>query len=82
MPNLDDLRALEAQAPPPSQRGMLRRVRASWPFDWLDAIALIGLLLLGGSIALVWPPLAGAVVGVVLIVYAFLAALPPRGGQS
>lgn len=82
MPNLADLKALEAQPAPLQPRGLLRRVRLSWPFDWLDLIALVGLLLVGGSLALVWLPLAGIVVGVLLILYAFMAALPPRGGQS
>jgi hypothetical protein len=59
-------------------RGYMRRVRASWPFDWLDLIALLGLLLVGASLYLVWPPLAGVVVGVMLIVYAFYAAIPTR----
>lgn len=67
----------EAVDPTP-RRGLMRRVRASWPFDWLDALALGGLSLVGGCLALVWLPLAGVVVGIVLIVYAFLAALPPR----
>ena len=83
MPNLDDLRALEAQSTPPPSRGLLRRARAAWPFDWLDLIALMGLLLVGGSVALVWLPLAGVVVGSALLLYAILAALPPRpGGQA
>jgi hypothetical protein len=56
----------------------MQRFRASWPFDFLDFIALVGLLLLGGALALVWVPLAGIVVGSLLIVYAFVAALPPR----
>ena len=59
---------------------MLRRVRASWPFDWLDLVGLFGLLLVGGSIAIIWLPLAGIVVGTVLMLWAFLAALPPRPG--
>lgn len=81
MPNLADLKALETQEQAP-RRGMLRRARASWPFDVLDLIALAGLVLVGYSIALVWVPLAGVVVGVLLMLYAFLAALPPRGGQA
>jgi hypothetical protein len=58
---------------------MLSRARASWPFDWTDLIAALGLLLVGASLAMVWLPLAGVVVGSLLLVYAVLAALPPRG---
>jgi hypothetical protein len=36
------------------------------------------LLLVGASLALVWVPLAGVVVGAILAGYAFLAAVPPR----
>lgn len=57
---------------------MLRRVRASSPFDALDIVALIGLLILGASLVMVWLPLAGVVVGSIIMVYAFMAALPPR----
>lgn len=60
---------------------MMQRFRASWPFDFLDAIALLGLLLIGGSLAIIWLPLAGVVMGSLLLVYAFVAALPPRTGQ-
>jgi hypothetical protein len=56
----------------------MRRFRESWPFDLLDVVALLGLLILGYSLALIWVPLAGIVVGSLLIVYAFVAALPPR----
>jgi hypothetical protein len=82
MPNMDDMRSLdqEAQQQRPRGGGALRRVRASWPFDWMDLVALSGLLLIGGSLALIWLPLAGLVVGALLIVYAFMAALPPRAG--
>lgn len=57
----------------------MRRARASWPFDVLDLVALLGLLMVGGSLALVWLPLAGIVVGGLLMGWSFLAALPPRG---
>lgn len=57
---------------------MLRRVRAAWPFDTLDLLALVGLVMLGLSLALVWVPLAGVVVGSLVIVYAVMAAMPPR----
>jgi hypothetical protein len=59
-------------------RGYMRRVRASWPLDLLDVIALVGLLLVGFGLYVVWEPLAAVVVGVLLIVYAFYAAIPPR----
>ena len=75
--NMADLQSLERQAQPP-RPSALRRVRASWPFDVLDLVALLGLLLVGASLALIWLPLAGIVVGALLIVYAFMAALPPR----
>lgn len=62
-------------------RGITRRFRAAWPFDLLDLLALAGLLLLGGGLAIVWPPLALCIVGALVMVYAVVAALPPRGGQ-
>jgi hypothetical protein len=67
-----------AAAAQPAHRGLTRRFRAGWPFDLLDLIAVLGLVLLGASLALVWLPLAGVVVGVLLIVYALVAALPAR----
>ena len=58
---------------------MLRRVRAAWPFDWTDAVALVGLLLLASGCWIVSPALSLAVTGALLLGYALMAALPPRG---
>lgn len=58
---------------------MLRRVRASWPFDILDLLSLAGLLLLAYGCSLLHPALPWIVTGVLVMVYAFLAALPARG---
>lgn len=57
---------------------MLRRVRAAWPFDTLDLMFFGGLGILTLSIAVRDLVLAGIVLGVVLMAYAFIAALPPR----
>jgi hypothetical protein len=57
----------------------MRRIRAAWPLDILDALALVGLVLLAYGCSLVTPPLAWIVTGSLLLIYAFVAALPPRG---
>jgi hypothetical protein len=61
-----------------TQRGITRRFRAAWPLDTIDILVFVGWLLLGGSIALVWVPLAGVVMGALLLVFAFVAGLPTR----
>jgi hypothetical protein len=62
---------------------MLRRVRAAWPFDILDALALVGLVLLAYGCSLVNPALPWIVTGVLIMAYALIAALPARpGGES
>ena len=61
----------------------MRRIRAAWPFDILDALALVGLVLLAYGCSLVTPPLPWIVTGSLLLIYAFVAALPARpGGES
>lgn len=57
---------------------MLTRARASWPFDLMDLAFLAGILLLGGGLWLIWVPLALIVTGIVVMAWAFIAALPPR----
>jgi hypothetical protein len=57
---------------------MLTRARLAWPFDLMDLAFLAGVLLLGIGLWLVWEPLALVVTGIVLMVWAFVAALPPR----
>ena len=65
---------------------MLRRARAAWPLDGLDLAFIAGVLLVGASLAMVWVPLAGVVVGAILAGWAILAALPASrqtpGGES
>lgn len=57
---------------------MLRRVRSSWPFDILDVLFFVGLLIVTGFLAQRDVVLAGVVFGGTLMAYAFIAALPPR----
>jgi hypothetical protein len=56
----------------------MRRIRAAWPLDILDVLALVGLVLLAYGCSLT-PPLPWIVTGGLLLIYAFVAALPPRG---
>ena len=53
---------------------MLRRALAAWPFDLLDALALLGLLLLAFGCSLISPALPWIVSGSLIISYATLAA--------
>ena len=53
---------------------MLQRALAAWPFDLLDALALLGLLLLAFGCSLIHPALPWIVSGSLLIAYATLAA--------
>jgi hypothetical protein len=48
------------------------------PFDVVDVLALTGIAILGWALALIWLPLAGVVVGSAILIYAFMAALPPK----
>lgn len=62
---------------------MMRRVRAAWPFDILDALALVGLVLIAYGCSLLSAALPWIVTGVLIMVYAIVAALPARpGGES
>lgn len=58
---------------------MLRRARAAWPFDALDLLFFAGLGIVTLALASRDIVIAGVVLGAVLMAYAFLAALPPRG---
>lgn len=57
---------------------MLSRARAAWPFDVMDLLFIAGALLVGGGLWLIWVPLALVVVGIILMVWAFISALPAR----
>ncbi len=48
--------------------------RLRLPFDVADIFAVLGLLLLGYGLTLVWEPLAPIVVGTLLIAYAVLVS--------
>jgi hypothetical protein len=53
---------------------MLQRAIAAWPFDLLDGLSLLGLLLLSYGCSLIHPALPWIVSGTLLIAYALLAA--------